>query len=340
MTDGKANTIRARPRRIAGMTLPEILLAAGLGTTVVAVLSQAMELALRKSRDETSRHHAHQIAVSAEQLLRAAIPTAASAPCPRNSRRWYAVSDHKKDYWSRIFRGAAEVLPHDSAGAKAVHATGTDGGDRVAGHDVLVLRHVRVPVAVEQHNTGRGLFVLSNDAGVRRGDLALVCDGGTQALFQVTRVAQNGLHLFYRVDDTVRPGNCAGIFGAPDGCGENTLTFDGAVVMRYNAVAFFIGNGHHKGDLSLFRKDLLLRSSGDDVLAYMVGSEVLTGVRSLKAAVIIRRGRDNRHIARMSREDVAEGDTALGLAIELTTGSGASDTPDNNTLHHAFEVAL
>lgn len=321
------------------MSLLETILAANLAVVTIVVLVQATQIALRKSHDGARRHAAHQTALSAEQILRASLLPGGRPPCPAGTKPWRVVNHAGKDYWLRIYRGPAEILPHNGSSAAEVQTIGVKAGDRVAGNDVLVLRQVDAPVAVRYHDASGGYFILEHSAGFRQGDIGVVCDNNVRALFQVTRVGNNGLRAAYSSGYMVRPGNCAAAFSVPGGCGSMPYTFDGAVVMRYRAVAFYIGNGHHKGDLSLFRKDLLLRrSSKKGVLAYMSSSEVLTGVRSLSAAVITRHGK------RVEHRHVSTGGEALGLAVEIMIGdtSSAVSHPQAGkpVMRHAFSMAL
>ena len=328
---------RNKQHTLHGFTLLEVVLAAALTALIALLLSQMALRGLASARSEQLSDRAHAVALSAEQLVRAHAFAGMQSPCPQSATRVNAVHRNAHQYWLDGWGGGAEVLASNSAATNAVKPLGVKAGMRAAGNDVLILRRVGAPGVVVSHDLAAGRFVLSGDAGdkFRAGDLAVVCDASTAVFFQITGV--NGRTINYANIASVKPGNRAGALHSQRECGKSICSFNGALIGRYYSVAFYIGTGH-SGNLSLFRKTLVVRRSAVlGILPYMLGSEVLGGVRHLSAEVVAHTS--DTFIVSGAGTSVVGNIVGLHTRIAVNAGDVVNKTENHNAIH-SFSVAL
>lgn len=329
---GNFGMFRRTRDRQGGFTLVELLSALTLGALLIAAL-----LKLHHNAQWAHAAAANRAAVAQKLIvLRRAIgeSVAGMAPaCGAKAQRFNLMTaGASAPFWLKVFESTVQVVGDDDGAPDGLKRVGTRPGERRAQSDVLVVRGAALPaVSVSGHATGTRAFVVSDTAGFRRGDAALICDEHAAALFQVTDV---GAHSLGYGGGGVRPGNCAGAFAA-GGCAQQHHFGDGAVIARYAASVFYVGVGKSGGGFSLYRQRPGVVRAGAVRRLTLSAEEIITGVRQMAAEVVVRQG------GRLRHADAGGGDSggspfAIALEVVVRGHSG----PGSDEESHAFMVAL
>lgn len=322
----------SRDRR-GGFTLIELLSALTLGALLIAAM-----LKLHHNAQWAHAAAANRAAVAQKLIvLRRAVgeSVAGIAPaCGAKTLRFNLMTaGASAPFWLKVFESTVQVVGDGDSGAPdGLKRVGERPGERRAQSDVLVVRGAALPaVSVSGHATGTRAFVVSDTAGFRRGDAALICDEHAAALFQVTDV---GAHSLGYGGGGVRPGNCAGAFAA-GGCAQQHRFGEGAVIARYAASVFYVGVGKSGGGFSLYRQRPGVVRAGAVRRLALSAEEIITGVQQMAADVVVRQGGRLRHAAAGGGDS---GGTPFAIALEVVISGHRG--PGGGEESHAFMVAL
>ncbi|MEJ2115386.1 MAG: prepilin-type N-terminal cleavage/methylation domain-containing protein [Gammaproteobacteria bacterium] len=101
-------------------------------------------------------------------------------------------------------------------------SVGTSPGDRVAGTDaVVILRGDDEIYKITHHNPVSAEFKINDLHTLSDGDVALVCDGTSSAIFQLTNVNTANVTIVHNTG-TATPGNCSKFLGGNGDCSDLT----------------------------------------------------------------------------------------------------------------------
>lgn len=322
---------RTTRARHGGFTLVELLSALTLGALLIAAM-----LKLHHNAQWAHAAAANRAAVAQKLIvLRRAVgeSVAGMAPaCGAKALRFNLMTaGASAPFWLKVFESTVRVVG-DGGAPDGLKRVGARPGERRAQSDVLVVRSAALPaVGVSGHATGTRAFVVSDTAGFRPGDAALICDEHAAALFQVTDV---GAHSLGYGGGGVRPGNCAGAFAA-GGCAQQHRFGEGAVIARYAASVFYVGVGKSGGGFSLYRQRPGVVRAGATRRLTLSAEEIITGVQQMAAEVVVRQG------GRLRYADAGGGDSGgLPFAIALEVVVSGHRGPGGGEESHAFMVAL
>ena len=298
----------------SGFTLIELLVTIALSAFVITT-SIALYQVVRKAQlaNAQSLTMTQNLVVAQRSIAAAVEGTLAS--CAGAARHISLVRDNR--FWLQPKRAVAEVHRANSAlpGLKKV---GSSPAQRHAGSDVLVLRPARFPATpIVSHNLDEGAFVIQNTIGLRRGELATVCNENLAVVFQVSRVSAK--KVFY-THATILPGNCASPFRS-DECGGGHHWGSTALLARYTPSIFYIGNG--RSGLALYKQQPTVFGRGSRRRLALHTQELVAGITQLKASV-------NRAVGSESSANIA-----LRLTIADTSSSG-----ERRYEKHAFTLPL
>ena len=205
-----------------GVTLVELMVGMVLGLIVLGAVTTVFLSNSRTYAATESLGRFQENARVAFELMARDVREAAGNPCSRNLPI-YNVLNAPASAWYTEF--TAGVLGYAGSDAFPDAAFGTGVAQRIAGTDAVELKSaVADGVAIVSHDPSSAQFKLSTqNHGLSDGDLALACDFGQAAVFQVTN-AQPG------INDTVvhnkggsTPGNCSKGLGwsATQNCSTN-----------------------------------------------------------------------------------------------------------------------
>ena len=321
-----------------GVTLVELMVAMVLGLIVVGAVITVFLSNSRTYATTESLGRFQENARVAFELMARDVREAAGNPCSR-SLPVYNVLNAPGSLWYTDF--TAGVRGYAGAAAFPDEAFGTGPGQRIAGTDAVELKSaVADGVAIVSHDPSSAQFKLSTvNHGLSAGDLALACDFGQAAVFQVTN-AQPG------INDTVvhntgvgAPGNCSkglgwsatqncsangnsyafgcymGAWGAGDCDDENPK--DGApdrwpaTIARLRMSRWYIG-ANTRGGRSLYRSSL--RNTAG-VLGIQ-RDEITEGVRDMELTYLVEGADQYVDAASVAASDWAS-DNVIAMRIDL-----------------------
>lgn len=319
--------------RRSGFTLVELLSALTLGALLIAAL-----LKLHHNAQWAHAAAANRAAVAQKLIvLRRAVgeSVAGIVPmCSAKAQRFNLMTaGASAPFWLKLFESTVQVIGGGDGGAPdGLKRAGDRPGERRAQSDVLIVRGAALPaVSVSGHATGTRAFVVSDTAGFRPGDAALICDEHAAALFQVTDV---GAHSLGYGGGGVRPGNCADAFAA-GGCAQQHRFGGGAVIARYAASVFYVGVGKSGGGFSLYRQRPGVVRAGATRRLTLSAEEIITGVQQIAAEVVVRQGGRLRYAGAGGG---GSGGSPFAIALEAVVNG--HNGPGGGEESHAFVITL
>lgn len=269
--------MHSRARAQKGMTLIELMVALVLGLLLIGGFVNIFISSRQAFRtNEALARMQENGRVGSEMLLREIRAAGGNAcgtklvadtvnPNPTASNNW----------WTEWANGPIQGF--DGAQTFAGVAFGAGAGQRVAGTDLIMLLSA---VAMEDlyivdHNATSANFKVNiNNHGLNDGDILMVCDNVTAAMFQATNTNQSNGTIVHNTG-TGTPGNCSKGLGYPTDCGStngNEKTFADGIISKVNGSVWYIGN-NGRGSRSLYR------SAG---IPNPVASEVVEGVQDMQ----------------------------------------------------------
>lgn len=207
-------------RRSRGVTLVELmvsmvvgLIVAGAATTVFLTTSRTYQATESLGRVQENMRVAF-------ELMARDMREATGNPCEKNLPTYNVLKNPKGQWYTDFLTG---IRGYEGSEALAGAAFGTASKNRIAGTDAIELKSAVSGVSIVSHTpTSAQIKVGTVDHGLFGGDLALACDFGQAAVFQVTN-AQPGVNatIVHNLGAGT-PGNCSkGLgFSTPVNCDE------------------------------------------------------------------------------------------------------------------------
>ncbi|MBL8466356.1 PilW family protein [Methyloversatilis discipulorum] len=329
-----------------GISLVEVMVALALGL-IVSVGAMSLMLGNRQSYRTTEALARVQEATRITfDLMSRDLRAAGINACSGGVRVMNLLADPATPRWWTDWTGGLRGF-NDSDVSTAV-TVGTAALNRVANTDMIELMHASTTAfPVKVHNASAAeatlaeLTVPARSIALEKpggqghsfvaGDLLVVCDYEDTTLFQVTGVNAdaNSVSHAARADVAVTPGNCANTMGFRPNCASVvTRSFQpGSQVMRFEPVAWFVGNngrtGSESSPTSLYRIRVVNDGAGN---AAPVVEEVVEGVRNMQLLYMYDRD-DEYKLA----SAVTDWRLVTGVEIQLTIESPESGTTTSTT---------
>lgn len=329
-----------------GISLVEVMVALALGL-IVSVGAMSLMLGNRQSyRTTEALARVQETTRITFDLMSRDLRAAGINACSGGVRVMNLLADPANPRWWTDWTGGLRGF-NDSDVSTAV-TVGTAALNRVANTDMIELMHASTTAfPVKVHNasaaeaTLAGLTVPARSIALEKpggqghsfvaGDLLVVCDYEDTTLFQVTGVNAdaNSVSHAARADVAVTPGNCANTMGFRPNCASVvTRSFQpGSQVMRFEPVAWFVGNngrtGSESSPTSLYRIRVVNDGAGN---AAPVVEEVVEGVRNMQLLYMYDRD-DEYKLA----SAVTDWRLVTGVEIQLTIESPESGTTTSTT---------
>lgn len=211
----------AGARAIRGVTLIELMVSMVVGLIVMgAAITVFLSTSRTYNATESLGRVQENLRVSFELMARD-LREAAGNPCEKNLPTYNVLKDPKARWYTDFATG---IRGYEGTEAFADAGFGTSPGQRIAGTDAIELKSAVSGVNIVSHVPTSAQFKVSTvNHGLADGDLALACDFGEVAVFQVTN-AQPGINdTVVHNNGTTTPGNCSkGLgFGSPVNCTPN-----------------------------------------------------------------------------------------------------------------------
>lgn len=330
-----------------GISLVEVMVALALGL-IVSVGALSLMLGNRQSyRTTESLARVQEATRITFDLMSRDLRAAGINACSGGVRVMNLLADPAAPTrWWTTWNGGLRGF--DNTGAAGAVDFGSETERRVANTDMIELMHastnafpVKVHNAAAAEATLAGLTVPARSIALEKpggqghsfvaGDLLVVCDYEDTTLFQVTGVNAdaNSVSHASRTDVAVTPGNCANTLGFRPLCTSTvTRSFQpGSQVMRFEPVAWFVGNngrtGSESSPTSLYRIRVVNDGAGN---ARPMVEEVVEGVRDMQLSYMYDR-EDEYKLAGA----VADWRLVTGVEIQLTIESPEAGTTADAT---------
>lgn len=338
--------MRRHTHKQRGISLVEVMVALALGL-IVSVGALSLMLGNRQSyRTTEALARVQETTRTTFDLMSRDLRAAGINACSGGVRVMNLLADPLTPRWWTDWTGGLRGF--DDSNASTAVTVGSAEGDRVANTDMIELMHastnafpVKVHNASAAEATLAGMTVPARSIALEKpggqghsfvaGDLLVVCDYEDTTLFQVTGVNAdaNSVSHASRTDVAVTPGNCSNTLGFRPLCTATvTRSFQpGSQVMRFEPVAWFVGNngrtGNESSPTSLYRIRVVNDGAGN--AAPMV-EEVVEGVRDMQLRYMYDR-EDEYKLAGA----VADWRLVTGVEIQLTIESPEAGTTTDAT---------
>lgn len=270
-------TTRARGQR--GMTLVELMVALVLGLLLIGGFVNIFISSRQAFRTNEALGRMQENGRVGSEILLREIRAAGGNACGTKQIA-NTLNSPTSNWWSDW--AAGPVRGYEGTGTHAGVPEGTGVAQRLTGTDVLVLLSATAieDLYVTDHQPSSAQFKVNRDNhGLFPGDVLMVCDNQTAALFQATNTNQaNGTIVHNTGAGT--PGNCSKGLGYPTDCGStngNSKTFADGIISKVTGSVWYIGN-NGRGTQSLYRSSVMSVSGS----ATTVASEVVEGVDDMQ----------------------------------------------------------
>ncbi len=332
-----------------GISLVEVMVALALGL-IVSVGALSLMLGNRQSyRTTESLARVQEATRITFDLMSRDLRAAGINACSGGVRVMNLLADTTTSRWWTDWNGGLRGF--DDGDVSTAVAFGSALENRVANTDMIELMHASTTAfPVKVHNasaaeaTLAGLTVPARSIALEKpggqshgfvaGDLLVVCDYEDTTLFQVTgaNADANSVSHASRADVAVTPGNCANTLGFRALCTSAVArNFQpGSQVMRFEPVAWFVGNngrtGSESSPTSLYRIRVVNDGAGN--AAPMI-EEVVEGVRNMQFRYMY--DRDDSYRLASGPNKVDDWRLVTGIEITLTIESPESGTTTSTT---------
>lgn len=325
---------RSPRRHASGLSLIELMIAVALGVLVVLAAMTIFASNKAAYRSTDSLGVVQETARTAFEMMSRDIREGAGNPC--NSRLGIAnvVNTSGANWWSNFTDWGQAVRGYDASIAFPDQAFGTGSAERLANTDAIQLISGDTNVAtVTAYNPAGSFTVNRADHGVANGDLVMVCNSSSAAVFQASTVS--GTTINYGTGGT--PGNCSLNLGLLEvGAACNTrpaAVFFGtdrpSALVRLNASRWYIANNPN-GRPSLYHTRLTAGAPTTEEVAEGVSAMTITylidGSANYVTATTVGANWANVIAAR------------INMTIQGQPGTGVAATPLTRDLVHVVSL--
>lgn len=352
----------AGPRAIRGLTLVELMVSMAVG---LIVLGAAITVFLSTSRTYQATENLGRMQENmrvAFELMSREMREAAGNPCEKNLPT-YNVLNNPKNQWYTDF--ATGIRGYDGSQAFADAAFGTATGQRIAGTDAIELKSALAGASIVSHVPTSAQFKLGSvNHGLFAGDLALACDFGEAAVFQVTN-AQPGINdTIVHNTGVLSPGNCSkglgfsspanctvngnqyafgcyqgkfsgsGCDGDEDGIKNETEDLWPAIIAKLRLSRWYIG-ANDRGGRSLYQSSL---RNNAGVLT-VDNNELVDGVRDMTLTYLLAGATDYVDADAVTASDWSSDQVVAVRADLLLEGAGEAGV-DGKTLQRRLQLVV
>jgi len=352
-----------RRRTSRGVTLVELMVSMVVGLIVAGAAITVFLTTSRTYQATESLGRVQENMRVAFELMARDMREAAGNPCEKNLPT-YNVLKNPKGKWYTDFQ--AGIRGYEGTEAFADVAFGTSQGQRTAGTDAIELKSAVSGVSIVSHTPTSAQFkVATVDHGLSDGDLALACDFGQVAVFQVSN-AQPGVNdtIVHNVG-TGAPGNCSkGLgFSTPancDGANGNQYAFgcyqgkfsgggcdgddDGtknepedlwpAIIAKLRLTRWYIG-ANDRGGRSLYQTSL--RSNAG--ILTLDNNEIVEGVRDMNLKYLLAGSTNYVDGASVAAADWAS-DKVVAVSADLTLEATDPSGIDGKALQRHLQLVV
>lgn len=351
-------------RTSRGVTLIELMVSMVVGLIVAGAAITVFLTTSRTYQATESLGRVQEGMRVAFELMARDMREAAGNPCEKNLPTYNVLKDPKGKWYTDFMAG---IRGYEGTEAFADAAFGTSQAQRISGTDAIELKSAVSGVSIVSHTPPSAQFkVATANHGLSNGDLALACDFGQAAVFQVTN-AQPGINetIVHNVGGA-KPGNCSkGLgFGTPVNCDEangNQYAFgcyqgkfsgsgcdgdeDGvknepediwpAIIAKLRLTRWYIGV-NDRGGRSLYQTNLRTSSAG---VLTLDNNEIVEGVRDMSLKYLLAGSTNYVDATSVTAADWAS-DKVVAVSADLTLEATDPARIDGKTLQRHLQLVV
>ncbi|MBT9517313.1 MAG: PilW family protein [Methyloversatilis discipulorum] len=328
--------------REAGVSLVEVMIALALGL-ILSVGALSLMLGNRQAYSTTESLARVQEATRITfDLMSRDLRAAGINACSGGVRVMNLLRNPDNLWWLNWNDG---LRGYDGNEASSAVTTGPAEGQRVDGTDMIEVMHgATTALPVKVHNIGgapatlAGVNVPARSIALERpngrphgfvaGDLLVICDYEDTTIFQASGVDASANSVAHAAETGV-PGNCSDAMGVRPTCtpGVTRIFQPGAQLMRFEPVAWYVGNNGRTGTTSsptsLYRISIRSDGAGN---ASVQTEEVVEGVRDMQMRYMYDSDNLYRFASGTGTEKVEDWRLVTGIEIQLTIESPEAGT--------------
>ncbi len=270
----------ARPRRQAGFSLIELMVALVLGLVLIGGVVNIFLSNQQTFRTNEGLGRLQENARISFELMAREVRQAGGNLC--GASLMANVLNNAADWRFNWDAGTLQGFDGSQA-ATGIVATGTATEERVAGTDALRVLSGGMfdGITIATHDAGTAQITLNTaDHGFNANDVVVVCDGQSAALVKLTAASPGATALLVHGNGAGATDNCSMGLGYPTDCSSaagNAYTFlPGGFVTRFTASTWYIGN-NPRGGRSLYRASFAANPE-----------EIAEGVRDMQLDYLLR----------------------------------------------------
>lgn len=247
----------------AGLSLIELMIALLLGLVVTGAATSIFVANKRAYGSTETLSRLQENGRVAFEMMARDLREAGGNPCSSSLPIANVLNSHGTTWWTKWEDGISGY-----SGSTAAPGTVTGGGvaQRVAGTDAVDIHSAfdgdyRVIAKMPQPSAN---IEVSSVAGLKDGDILMICDHALSSIFQVTQLPAGD--KIQHNSGNGAPGNCTKDFIVdPDKCNNSAVGYtygDDAQVVLPVTLRWYIGNNAN-GGRSLYRARVLNRTVGE-----------------------------------------------------------------------------
>lgn len=350
-------------RSSVGFSLIELMVSMVIGLIVLgATITVFLSTSRTYSAAESLGRVQENIRVAFELMARD-MRQAAGNPCEKNLPVYNVLKNAGVPWYTDFTTG---VRGYEGAQALSGIAFGTGVADRIAGTDAIELKSaVSDGVSIISHNPTSAQFKVGTvNHGISPGDIALACDFGQVAVFQVTNAQPGTNNTIVHNDGAGTPGNCSkGLgFSTPVVCSTNGNQYaygcyrgkfsgggcdgddDGtkneaedlwpATLAKLRMTRWYVGSDG-KGGRSLYQASLRNSGGAPDVEE----NPIVDGVRDMRLTYLLVGGSSYVEATAVSAADWAS-DKVVAVKVELVLEGTDPPKIDGQTLQRDLQMVI
>jgi len=285
-----------------GITLIELMVSLILGLVIVGGVLNIFLSTNQTARVNDNLMRVQENARTAFDFMARDIRESGQNPCGAKSVANVLRSSAAIPVWADWNLGTLRGY-NGTMNETGITAFGTTANSRASGtHALLVIRADQNENTISSHDTTAKLITLTSTSDFNENDIALACDGGSAAIFQLYDATPHngtdkGKTLDYKKDNTNM--NCSDLLGYPTPANcptttpparqfKGTATPPNGVISKLLSSFWYVGISD-SGQRSLYRSIITRSGTGGNTII-MSPSEMIQGVQDLQIKYLTRNG--------------------------------------------------
>lgn len=279
-----------RSHRQRGMTLIEVIISLAISTVVIGAAVQLLLGSKQNYRMIEAMSRVQEDARYILDVMAVDVRMAGLRACGDDGSTANLLAGYGTDASLDFFTDP--VLGFENGSGFSYTGLPSSGeGSKVSDSDVLWIKGLdtNAHYFAASHSTSTPKITLNTASNFALGEIAMVCQPGHHAVFQITAVGNGSTEISHQ-QGLLSPGNCSEYLGSPEPstCGSGTGTAFAfgqiATLYRVTSQAYYVGLGSDGSTRSLFRARMRPNAAGtmsidrEELIPGVEDMEIMYGV--------------------------------------------------------------